>query len=299
MAGKGRIDFLHRMSTNEVRDLAPGMGRRTILTSDIARIVAVVTAYAWPDYLLLLTHPSGAERVVGHLRRYIFFRDNVQLTDVTGETGMLSLWGPRAGALLDDWVEPLVTNLQTDTFVETDIDGVKTIIARMDELGIDGFNVIVGRADVEPLLRRLIEAGAQPMDASMYEILRVEAGQPAFGRELGDEFNPLEAGLKSIISFEKGCYIGQEVVARLDTYQKIKQHLVGVGLGRLPVVEGRPDLIVCGEKVGFLTSWVDSPAHGPIGLGYVLSKRLESNLIVDAVDGEGKILGQVVDLPFS
>lgn len=299
MAGVDRVDFLHRMSTNEVRDLAPGIIRRTVLTSDIARVVAVVTAYAFPDHLLLLTDPGRAGRVISHLEHYIFFRDDVQLTDITAESGMLSLWGPRAAALLDGLMESAIEELETDTYIETNVNGIATVMAHTDALKLDGFNLIVDRSDVELLQRRLIDAGAQPMDAPAYEILRVEAGQPHPGRELGDEFNPLEAGLRPIINFKKGCYIGQEVIARLDTYDKIKQHLAGVRLERLPAAEERPALMTGDIEAGFLTSWVQSPAHGPIALGYVLSKHLEPNMAVEIVDSEGCTPGQVVDLPFT
>ncbi|MFQ5341486.1 MAG: YgfZ/GcvT domain-containing protein [Anaerolineae bacterium] len=299
MAGEDRVDFLHRMSTNEVRDLAPGMGRRTVLTSDIGRIVAVVTAYALPDHLLLVTEPGGAERVIGHMGRYVFFRDRVEFTDATDETGMLWLCGRRAVAFVKGFVGPAIADLGTDTFIETELDGVATVMVRTEELGLGGVTLFVDRAATEPLLERLLDAGVQLMDASVYDVLRVEAGQPIYGREISEEFNPLEAGLKPMISFTKGCYIGQEVVARLDTYDKVKQQLVGVRLERLPVAEDRPALMSGDDAVGFLTSWVQSPAHGPIALGYVLSKHLEPEMAVQAVDTEGHILGQVVDLPFS
>ncbi len=299
MVGDDRRDFLHRMSTNEVRDLAPGILRQTILTSDIGRIVAVVTVYAFSDHLLLLTDPGGAERVVRHLRGYIFFRDKVEVADITGETGMLSLWGPRAAVLLGELAEQAISDLGADACVEVELDGISAVVSTTDELNAAGYNLLVQRSDVESLRGRLVGAGAQLMDASVYRVLRVEAGYPALGQEIGDAFNPLEAGLKSIINFEKGCYIGQEVVARLDTYDKVKQHLVGVRLERVPVAGDRPALVSGDDRVGFLTSWVESPAYGPIALGYVLSKHLAPDMTVEAVDPEGNIAGQVADLPFS
>lgn len=299
MSGGDRVDFLHRMSTNEVRDLAPGISRRTVLTSDVARIVAVVTAYAFSDHLLLLAEPGAAERVMGHLGGYIFFRDNVQLSDITAETGMLSLWGPEAAAFLENLVGLNIADLAVDAFIETNMDQAASVVTHTDDLGPDGFNLIVDRDDVGLLLRRLIDAGAELIGESTYEVLRVEAGQPKYGREMGEAFNPLEAGLKSIISFEKGCYIGQEVVARLDTYDKVKQHLVGVVLERLPAADERLTLASRDDKIGFLTSWVQSPICGPIALGYVLTKHLEPEMSVEVVDTEGRISGQVVDRPFA
>lgn len=299
MAGEDRIDFLHRMSTNEVRDLVPGRGRQTVLTSDIGRTVAVVTAYAFPDYLLLVTEPGGAERLIGHLGRYVFFRDRVEFVNATDETGMLWLCGPRAVEFVEGLVERAIADLEAGTFIEAELDGATTVVVRTRELGLDGVTLIVDHVAAEPLLQRLLDAGVQLMDASVYDVLRVEAGRPIYGRELSEEFNPLEAGLKPMISFTKGCYIGQEVVARLDTYDKVKQQLVGVRLERLPVAEDRPALISDDDAVGFLTSWVQSPAYGPIALGYVLSRFLEPNMTVKVVDSHQLIPGQIVDLPFS
>lgn len=299
MAGEDRVDFLHRMSTNEVRDLTPGMARRTVLTSDIGRIVAVVTAYALPDHLLLVTEPGEAEGVIGHLGRYVFFRDRVEFLDVTAETGMLWLCGPRALELVDGLVEPTIVQLEADAFVQTDLNGVETVVARTNELGLAGVTLILDRVAAEPLLQELLDAGAQLMDERAYQTLRVEAGQPIYGREISEAFNPLEAGMKSMISFTKGCYIGQEVIARLDTYDKVKQQLVGVQLERMPDAEDRPALISGDDAVGFLTSWAQSPTFGPIALAYVLSKYLEPGMDVEAGDTDSPILGQVVDLPFS
>lgn len=298
MAGEDRIDFLHRMSTNEVRDLSPGMIRETVLTSDIARVVAVVTVHTLPDHLLLVTDPGGAERVVGHLQRYIFFRDHVELADVTSETEMLTLWGPQSPALLDGLTASNLAGLEPATFTEVTFDGTPAIVARTAGLVLDQYDLIVDRGAAESLFGRLTGAGADSMSAAVYEILRVEAGRPRQGQEMGEDFNPLEAGLKPIIDFDKGCYIGQEVVARLDTYDKVRQHLVGIKLEHLPDVAEQPDLTSEGERVGFLTSWVRSPAYGAIALGYVLSKYLHPGMCVEVQDAGGEIAGQVVALPF-
>jgi folate-binding protein YgfZ len=297
MAGEDRVDFLHRMSTNEVRDLEPGMVRRTVLTSDVARIVAIVVAYAFADHLLLVGHPHGGDLIAAHLKRYIFFRDNVTPADVTAETGMLTLFGPQAADVLGAYLDDTVTLPDTGRFATATLDGTAATVTRTDPLGRAGYDVIVDRGGVAPLLDRFSDS-AWRLDDATYEVLRIEAGQPAYRRELGDEFNPLEAGLRSIISFDKGCYLGQEVVARLDTYDKLKQHLVGIRLARLPVAEERPELRINDEAIGFLTSWADSPAYGPIALGYVRTRHLVPELDLEAVDAAGPIAGRVVDLPF-
>lgn len=297
MTGEDRIDFLHRMSTNEVRDLAPGMLRRTVLTSDIARIVAVVQAYALTDHLLLVGHLQSGSAITDHLKRYIFFRDQVSLTDVTAETGMLTLFGPEAADVLSAYLGGAATLPGAGTFAEVALDDMPATIARTDPLDLAGYDVIVDAGAVEPLLDRF-SASVRPMGWATYDVLRIEAGQPTQGREMGDEFNPLEAGLQPIVDFDKGCYIGQEVVARLDTYDKLRQRLVGITLARLPVSDGRLDLLVEDETIGFLTSWAESPVHGPIALGYIRTRHLAPELQVEVTDIEGRILGRVVDLPF-
>ena len=210
---------------------------------------------------------------------------------------MLSIWGKEAGLLLDQWSDVSVADLANEDFVSANLNGTSVIIARTHE-PMDGFNLIVARDELDRLVSWCEDHDVKQLDEQVYNLLRVEAGIPVFGREISDAYNPLEAGLKSIISFNKGCYIGQEVIARLDTYQKVKQNLVGVSIGRMPEADDDPLVIACGRDVGVLTSWVDSPTYGPIGLGYIQTKALKPNLMVDVLDTKGKTLGKVVELPF-
>jgi folate-binding protein YgfZ len=114
---------------------------------------------------------------------------------------------------------------------------------------------------------------------------------------MGEDFNPLEAGLNSSISYDKGCYIGQEVVLRLNTYKKVQKHLMGI-----VVEEGSPDIAthleVEGKDAGFLTSVVDSPLLGrPLALGYVRTKYAETGHEIDVKIGDSLVRGKLVDLP--
>ncbi|NET10917.1 MAG: folate-binding protein, partial [Symploca sp. SIO2B6] len=139
--------------------------------------------------------------------------------------------------------------------------------------------------------RALTDAGAVPMGETTWENLRVHQGRPVPGAELTDEYNPLEAGLWQTISFNKGCYIGQETIARLDTYDGVKQQLWGIQLPE--AVEPGTHLTVDDKKVGRLTSIVPTQA-GYMGLGYVRRKAGGEGLTVQA----GEVYGQVVDIPF-
>ena len=124
--------------------------------------------------------------------------------------------------------------------------------------------------------RELIGAGAVPAGLEAYEVLRVKEGAPVYDRELGDDYNPLEAGLWGSISFTKGCYIGQEVIARLDTYQKLQKHLVSLSFSSEAGIDAGVRLSREGREVGQVTSAARVPTTGAtIGLGYVRKEAAE------------------------
>ena len=147
---------------------------------------------------------------------------------------------------------------------------------------LPGFYVI-GSTDAAPAMwQKLVESGAEPIGAEAHETARIWTGVPDHGRELGDEYNPLEAGLVGSIDFTKGCYIGQEVIARLDSYHKVQKYLVRLVFGEDAVVSTGTILLEDGKPIGKVTSVAPIPAgEQRIGLGYVrtlqaiVGKRLE------------------------
>jgi folate-binding protein YgfZ len=128
------------------------------------------------------------------------------------------------------------------------------------------------------------------MEQALWESLRVEQGRPVADQELTEEHNPLEAGLWESVSFNKGCYIGQEIIARLDTYQKLKQQLWGVRLA--DAVEAGTPVTVEGDTIGRVTSVAETPS-GPFALAYIRTKAGGAGLKVEV----GTTSGQVVELP--
>ncbi|MBD0362306.1 MAG: folate-binding protein, partial [Coleofasciculus sp. C3-bin4] len=141
------------------------------------------------------------------------------------------------------------------------------------------------------LWKTLTAAGAIPMGDRVWEQLRIEQGRPTPDHELTDDYNPLEAGLWQTISFDKGCYIGQETIARLNTYKGVKQQLWGVRLSA-PAEPGSV-ITVEGDKVGKLTSFTETD-QGPFGLAYIRTKAGGVGLKVQVAEVEGEI----VDVPF-
>ena len=297
--GEDTLDLLNRISTNEVVSLEPGQGAPTVLTTDRGRILDLITVHNLGDHVLLLTGPEAREQVVEWIDKYTIVED-LELEDITGQTAMLSLMGPQSGALLEALLGVDVHGLARHSSAGASLAGAGADVIRSGLGDLDRFEVIVGAEDVETVWEALIAAGAKPMGLEAYDALRIQHGIPEHGRELGESYNPLEAGLWGSISFTKGCYIGQEVIARLDTYQKVQRHLVFLRLSPgTPVVEGAK-LTSNGREVGLVTSLAKHPGTAElIALGYVRKEAAEadSELGLDGSEGTPARVGSRV-LPY-
>lgn len=302
MAGADCLDLLHRLSSQDLLKLQPGQGARTVLTSDKGRIVDLVTVLRLGDRLLLLTSPEQQHDALAWLDRYTFSEDSVA-TDVTPGTGLLALLGPRAPELLRTVSGLDVTPLPKYSHVAAAIKDVPVVLTRGAE-PCDGVQVLVLEKDRVAEVRDALTAAGAPLGIAavghgVYDILRIEAGLGVYGKELGEQYNPLEAQLRDSISFHKGCYIGQEVIARLDTYEKVQKLLVGLVLPPGGVSPTGTKLLADRKDVGLVTSATHSPAMGrPIALAYVAMKhtRAGTRLSVEGLDSD---TAEVVDLPFA
>ena len=290
--GKDALDLLNRLSTNSLIGLEPGQSAPTVLTSSKGRIVDLLLIANLGDELLVVTSPQTPDKVIEWLDFYTFDED-ISVEDVTEETSMLSLMGPGAVQFLGPQavaLEPF--NTSRVSLQDADVTAIRT-----DAYGIAGYDLVMPTSQAEALWEALSQAGAIPVGEEALEVLRVEQGVPRYGLELGEEFNPLEAGVLSSINFEKGCYIGQEVVLRLKTYDKVQKHLMGVVLVNSDVSPGAR-LEVDGKDVGLITSVVDSPLLGHrMALAYVRTAYSAAGQELDVRDGDLVSVGKVTELP--
>ncbi|MBC7824720.1 MAG: folate-binding protein, partial [Candidatus Parcubacteria bacterium] len=225
------------------------------------------------------------------LDRYIFFADNVKLVDVTPQTAIFSLVGSGSHGLLEKLGAAEIIGQPYASHRLINLAGQDVRVAVGSGLATEGYILITQVDHSSALQKSLIEAGAVTMSDRAWEQLRIEQGRPMPGHELTDDYNPLEAGLWNTVSFNKGCYVGQETIARLDTYNGVKQQLWGVKL-KAPVEAGT--IVTVGEeKVGKLTSVVETEA-GAIGLAYVRTKAGGAGLSVQISGNQTELL----DLPF-
>ena len=285
-----RIRFLHNQSTNNFQRLQPGQGCDTVMVTSTARTIDLVTAYVVEDAVLLLVSPNRRQYLMEWLDRYIFFADKVKLTDVSGESATFSLIGPASDTLLDRLGAGAIIGQPYATHQLVQLGGSDARVAVGNGLAMPGYTIMVPAMNAATVWSNILQAGAVPL-GDRWEQLRIQQGRPRSDYELTEDYNPLEAGLWQTISFEKGCYIGQETIARLDTYKGVKQHLWGVRLSA-PVEPGSV-ITVGDEKVGKLTSYTDTE-RGSFGLGYVRTKAGGVGLKVQV----GEATGELVDVPF-
>jgi len=287
VTGGDRIRFLHNQSTNDFERLKSGKGCDTVFVTSTARTIDLATAYVTDDAVLLINSPNRYKYLLEWLDRYIFFADKVELTDITEKTAIFSLIGVQSNAL--------VTKLGLDAIIGQSVGNHQLIddvrIAVGSGLATPGYTLIVPAENAANVWKMVVKAGAVPMGNLVWEQLRIKQGRPVPDQELTDDYNPLEAGLLQTISFDKGCYIGQETIARLNTYKGVKQNLWGIKLNGFTEIGSV--IMVGEEKVGKLTSIVESD-RGFFGLGYIRTKAGGAGLTVQI----GETTGEVVEVPF-
>ncbi|MEH2082983.1 MAG: folate-binding protein [Nostoc sp.] len=292
VAGDDRLNFLHNQSTNNFQILKPGQGCDTVFVTSTARTIDLVTAYVREDAVILLVSPNRRQFLMEWLDKYIFYADKVELSDITQYTNTFSLIGPGSDAVLEKLgIGELIGQPYGSHQVYTIVPAEGVRIAVGSGLAAPGYTFTFPYTDKETVWNKLLEAGAVEMSDRAWDALRILQGRPAPDAELTDDYNPLEVGLWQTISFTKGCYIGQETIARLNTYKGVKQHLLGVRLSA-PAEVGSA-IAVGDEKVGKLTSYTQT-ADGYFGLGYIRTKAGGVGLKVQV----GETEGEIVEIPF-
>jgi folate-binding protein YgfZ len=297
LQGADRIRYLHNQSTNDIQSLRVGQGCDTVLVNSTGRTLDLTTVYVEPEWLTLITSPASHSSMHQWLEKYIFFADQVTIHDQRETTAMFTLMGAASHGLIAQLgaghlaTQPIGTHAYIhwqETAQETSI-----LIANGTGLLNPGYTFIVPIESAVSLWQWLLAQGAMPWGDQAWEWLRIQQGRPAVGAELTTDYNPLEAGLWHDISFSKGCYIGQETIARLNTYQGVKQQLWGLKL-TAPATPGTP-IHIGEEKVGVLTSYTYYFEQAHLGLGYIRTRAGGAGLRVQ-IAGE---TAEVVDIPLA
>jgi folate-binding protein YgfZ len=306
LTGGDRARFLHGQVTNDVKGLRAGEGCYAALITAKGKMQSDLNIYCLPDELLLDFEPGLTATVSERLEKYVI-ADDVQIIDIAPNYGLLSVQGPKSESVIR--AAGIIDELPIKSF--NFVRKPETIFGELHvinqpRLGTTGFDLLIATDAVENLKRKLIAAakteGGTECGWAAFEVARIEAGIPRFGPDMDETINPLEAGLATrAISFNKGCYIGQEVISRIQTYSEVQKALRGLRL--TDDLKGLPKkgdkLFHDGKEAGFITSATTSPKlNANIALGYVKREKNQvgTELVLHTESAECQ--ARIVELPF-
>lgn len=293
ISGDDRQAFLQRQSTNNINLLSPERSLVTVLTSPAGRILDVLTVIDEGETLGVVTLPGQGEKTFDFLQSRIFFMDKVTLEDASTSFIQIDLLGPGASKLIQLWT---VDHLHEGDEIRTiNISGIQ--IRVLSRTGL-GYRLLIPAEGIQDIHSELNIQGVQALDFENYEILRIEAGIPAASHELTDEYTPLETGFQWAVSDDKGCYTGQEVLARQVNYDKITRQLVGLFISEDAVLG---DSLYSPDKrqpIGKITSIAISPRFGRIALAIVKRSYIHPGDKLRLGDQESSSLATISEIPF-
>ena len=301
LTGEDRAKFLHRITSNDVENLSIGEGNYATLLTNRGKIIGDLRVYIFEDKIYISTASECEQQVYTEMDKYII-ADDVELTIETGEVGAIAVYGPHSTELVES-----VLNLEgISTLPEhhsraCEIDNRWIGCVSAHNVGEYGYHLYTS-SDALPWLWNKIMAEREdvtPIGWEALESLRIEAGTPRYGTELTETIFPLEAELEYAIDFEKGCYIGQEIVARMKYRGHPNRLLRGIEIDADESVPQESSIIVDDKEIGWVTSSAySSTLDKYIALGYIRMAHTEEGCSIQIMTTDGKVDGTVVKLPF-
>ena len=308
LRGADRKTFLHALLTNDIAGLAPGAGCYAALLTPQGRMVADMHVFELGDVLLVDCAREVKDALLQKLDAFIFTED-VQLGDLSDAWGCVGVYGPEAPRVAsaalgaDAAAGGAMAALGPHGNLRIDALGDVAVVARVDGFGLPGYLVFAPMGLMPQIGNAALQAGAALIDPETAEILRIEAGEPAFLVDMTAETIPPEAGLEaSAISFTKGCYPGQEVIVRIRDrgHGRVAQRLVAMSVSGTVVPAAGDRVWFDGKDVGHVTSAALSPSRGgPLALGYVKRDLAENGKPVAISHGDNSLEAVVLVLPLT
>ena len=313
VTGEDRAKFLHRIISNDVEGLSSGQGTYATLLTHRGKIIADLNVYVLEDIIGIDTAAETTESLFNELDKYII-ADDVEISDLTPETGAIAVHGPKSTALVESVLgmdELAILPERHHRFQKANaLFNHAVVCVRTDTTGEIGYTLYTAADGLEALWEGLTSEGArfnvQPIGWNALESLRIEAGIPRYGTELTDAVIPLEAELEHAIDFEKGCYIGQEIVARMKYRGHPNRLLRGIEIegfttaSECPEIHQNARIFSEDKEVGWITSATFAPTLGkPVAMAYVRIAVTEAGSRVQIESSERRLDGTIVLLPFS
>jgi tRNA-modifying protein YgfZ len=286
LIGKTRFDLLNRISTNKTIDMPVHSGVASLFTNPTARIIERAEVYHMGEQLLVLYNPSRRDSFREYLQRNIFFNDDVNISDIQPSTHQFAIHGHQADNIVAQIAPETTSSPLYSVLMTVWNDMPITLIKRKPVVG-SHWAILVEQTHATSVFEALLTLGKPygltSVGSLTYNMLRIQYGQPAVN-ELNDEYLPLELGLWDEVSFHKGCYTGQEIIARMDSREKLARVMVSLQLNQM--VNSPASIFHEGVAVGRLTSSVQTPDGNCFAIGIIKATLAQPNTYIQVGDAQ-------------
>jgi folate-binding protein YgfZ len=283
LRGPDRVSFLHGQTTNEVNALPAGAGNGAAILTARGKMLGEVRVLKREDALWVDTELGFGPEVKAALERNCI-SEEVEFEELSGAFGQLGLYGPNASALLAQVAGQEVPVLAEHHHRALRLLETEVVLIGSAGPGAAGFDLVIPGGALGTIWRALLDAGAEPLGEEAYELARIEAGLPRFGADMTEETNPLEANLERDISYKKGCYVGQEVIAKATFRGHVNKKLAALCFASELPAPGT-ELSLDGRVVGKVTSAATYPDGRKLGLGYVKRDLARPDVLLQLASG--------------
>lgn len=307
LSSRGRIEvggseaamFLNGLITNDVKALKENSWMTAAFPNVQGRIMALARVLRSEDGFLFDTEMVTREQIIKTLGRFTLAGD-FRVTDTTGETALLSVQGARASEIVRAVLGEDGANVQRASIIKVSWNDTELSVIRATHTAEDGFDIFIGADVAASLWNALLEAGARPVGFDALEILRIEAGVARYGVDMDETKVVLETGQDDAVSFTKGCYLGQEIIARIHFRGHVAKRLAGLVLETEGELRSDDKIRMPeGKEIGWITSPTRSPRlNRSIALGYVKYDYLQPNTQVRIINNDVEREAHVTELPF-
>ncbi|MGF1581762.1 MAG: aminomethyltransferase family protein [Gemmataceae bacterium] len=303
VAGKEALMFLHNLCTNEIKKLPENAGCEAFFTTNKAKVIA----YGYishsvrdnNDVLLFDTVAGLNETVFQHFDRH-WISEDIEITDRTDELGMLHVCGATAPATLTEVLGQEVPQLNELHHTNITVPIGEVMVRRHDYLGFLGFDLIASVEATRELWQKLLTTKAEPAGSEVWETLRVEVGQPVFGKDLDENRMAAEVGrIEQAISYNKGCYLGQETIVMARDRGHVNRTLMGLILSESGMTRSGDKVFLGDKEVGVVTSAIDSQRfQRNLALAYLTRGNQDPGTELEVETANGRATATVYQLPF-
>ncbi|MFC2085267.1 YgfZ/GcvT domain-containing protein, partial [Bacteroidota bacterium] len=296
LRGKDVLDYLHRVSTNSIKDLDKFEYVNTLFTNEKGRIIDRTTLLQLDGFFILIGNSAVKEKLIRWLDRYIITEDII-IKDTYSSYSLFEILGPQAESYMTLICGKCIDLLNTKKIIQTQIEDSSVYIYKKEEGAkeLSKYRILFNSINYEKVLSYFLERKSvfnfSIIGKKAYETYRIEKGIPISPNEINDSFNPHESNLLNDISFTKGCYIGQEVIARLDTYDEVQKKLTKVNIDKYISINDQQVIVYDQEdnEAGVLTSIAEVNNGEVIGLAYIRKNYLENGTKLKAENNGYKI----------